>query len=193
MKYKELFTPERAVFATIFAVDFPEQYKTIFGETIPQVYDVVAVLECGEKTLLNVITPDSYKEIVSAVITMNVDSWVKAANAMLAEYDAINPVKRSTTRTEQTNENETATDNTTDSRKAFNDTDFSPDSRGESDSEKTRSANRSTTETVAGIGESKDITETLRKEFAFRLDKWRKNIIFALINEITTQIYNNGS
>lgn len=189
MKYKELFTTERAIFATIFAPDFPEQYKAIFGETIPQVYDVTAILTCGNKTLLDSITPDSYKEIVTAVITVNVESWVKAANAMLAEYDAIKPVKRSVTRTEQGSENETATDSTTDSRKAFNDTDFSPDSKGQSDTEKTRSNNRDITETVVGIGEGKDITEQLRKEFAFRLDKWRKSIIFALINEITTNIY----
>lgn len=190
MKYKELFTPDKGIFTTIFKPNYPEQYGVIFGQTVPQVYDVLALLQCGNKTLLGTVTPDSYTEIVNAIIAVNVDNWVRAANAMLAEYDAMKPVKRETTRTEKTGETETFNDVSTDSRKAFNDPDFSPDSRGVSDSSKNRDTDRQTVETVAGLGESANVTEQIRKEFALRLDKWRESIIFTLVNEITTVVYN---
>lgn len=189
MKYKELFTPDKGIFATIFKPNYPEQYGVIFGQTIPQVYDVLAVLQCGNKTLVEAVTPDTYNEIVSAVIAVNVDNWVKAANAMLTEYNALQPVKREVTRQTNGKDNETANDSTTDSRKAFNDTDFSPDSKGTSETEKTRVTEQTTVESVTGIGEAKETTDILRKEFAFRLDKWRESIIFAVVNEITISIY----
>lgn len=189
MKYKELFTPDKGIFATIFKPNYPEQYRVIFGQTIPQVYDVLAVLQCGNKTLVEAVTPDTYNEIVTAVIAVNVDNWVKAANAMLAEYNALQPVKREVTRQTNGKDNETANDSTTDSRKAFNDTDFSPDSKGTAETEKTRVTEQTTVESVTGIGEAKETTDILRKEFAFRLDKWRESIIFAVVNEITISIY----
>ena len=188
MKFKDLFTPDRAIFATIFQPNFAEQYTAIFGETVPQVYDVLTALHCGEKELLTTVTPDTYKDIVNAVITVNVTDWVKAAKAMQAEYEALNPTQRETTRSEKVTENEIGTDVNTDSRKAFNDTDFSPDIKGTADTTKNRDTDITTIETVSGIG-STSATEIIRKEFALRLDKWRESLIFALVNEITLSIY----
>ena len=189
MKYNELFTSDKGIFATIFKPNYPEQYGVIFGQTIPQTYDVLASFKCGDRTLVNSVTVDNYKDIVSAVIAMNVDNWVKAANIMLTDYNALKPIKREVTKKTNGNNNETANDSTTDNRKAFNDTEFSPDSKGTSESKKTYTNEQTVVESVTGIGENKDTSDILQKEFEFRLEKWRENIIFAIVNEITTSVY----
>ena len=189
MKYNELFTSDKGIFATIFKPNYPVQYGVIFGQTIPQTYDVLASFKCGDKTLVNAVTIDTYKDIVSAVIAVNVDNWVKAANIMLTEYNAIKPIKREVTRQTNGNNNETANDSTTDNRKSFNDTEFSPDSKGTSESTKSYTNEQTVVESVTGIGERKNTTDILQKEFEFRLEKWRESIIFAIVNEITTTVY----
>lgn len=189
MKYKELFTPDKGLFETIFKPLFPEEYAQIFGATVPQVFDTVAVLKAGNKNLLDSVTTDTYTDIVTAVISVNVADWVKAANAMLAEYDVLNPTKKTTIRTENADEGETFNDVSTDSRKAFNDTEFSPDTQGQTETAKTREYTRSTDEIVSGLSLNADIPDTIKKEFVLRLNKWKQSIIFAIVNEITTAIY----
>ena len=120
---------------------------------------------------------------------MNVDNWVKAANVMLTDYNALKPIKREVTRQTNGNNNETANDSTTDNSKAFNDTEFSPDSKGTSESTKSYTTEQTIVESVTGIGERKNTTDILQKEFAFRLEKWRESIIFAIVNEITLSVY----
>ena len=189
MKYNELFTSDKGIFATIFKPNYPEQYGVIFGQTIPQTYDVLASFKCGDKTLNKSVTIDNYKDIVSAVIAMNVDNWVKAANVMLKDYDALKPIKREITRQTNGNNNETSNDSTTDNTKAFNDTEFSPNSKGTSESAKTYTNEQKVVESVVGIGERKNTSDILQKEFEFRLEKWRESIIFAIVNEITISVY----
>lgn len=189
MKYNELFTPDKGIFATIFKPNYPEQYGVIFGQTIPQTYDVLTSFKCGDKTLVNAVTIETYKDIVSAVIAVNVDNWVKAANIMLTEYNVLKPVKREITRQTTGNNNETSNDSKTDNSKAFNDTDFSPESKGTSESTKSHTNQQTVVESVVGIGESKNTTDILQKEFDFKLEKWRESIIFAIVNEITISVY----
>ena len=189
MKYNELFTSDKDIFATIFKPNYPEQYGVIFGQTIPQTYDVLASFKCGDKTLVDTVTIDTYKDIVSAVIAVNVDNWVKAANIMLTDYNALKPIKREFTRQTNGNNNEASNDSKTDNRKAFNDTEFSPDSKETSESTKSYTNEQKVVESVTGIGERENISGILQKEFAFRLDKWRESIIFAIVNEITLSVY----
>ena len=189
MKYNELFTSDKGIFATIFKPNYPEQYGVIFGQTTPQTYDVLASFKCGGKTLVDAVTIETYKDIVSAVIALNVDNWVKAANIMLTDYNALKPIKREVTRQTNGNNNETSNDSTTDNRKAFNDTEFSPDSKGTSESKKTYTNEQTVVESVSGIGERTNTSDILQKEFEFRLEKWRESIIFAIVNEITISVY----
>ena len=189
MKYNELFTADKGIFATIFKPNYPEQYGVIFGQTIPQTYDVLASFKCGDKTLVDAVTIETYKDIVSAVIAVNVDNWVKAANIMLKDYDALKPIKSEVTRQTNGNNNETSNDSTTDNRKAFNDTEFSPDSKGTSESTKTNTNEQTVVESVTGIGERKNTSDILQKEFEFRFEKWRESVIFAIVNEITLSVY----
>lgn len=188
MLYKDLFIGDKGVFVNVFKKDFPEQYAVIFGETLPQVYDTLAILKCGDRTLFSYINDDNCADVVRSVISSSVDNWVLAAKAMMSIYDAAKPVSRETARTEKVDDTETSADISTNSQKAFNDTDFTPDTKGQSDLTKDRVTTHTITESVTGYGDGV-ISDKLKKEFQFRLGNWRESIIFAIIKELTLSIY----
>lgn len=188
MKYNELFTGDNLLFTNIFKNDFPDDYKTIFGERLPHVYDVVASLKFGNKELVSYLTSDNCKDVIDSLITANVENWVNAAKTMETEYDALNPVRRTVKTDVSGTEKQTSNDNDTQSIKAFNDTDFTPDNKNESNTDRDITTANNTVQTVSGY-ENGDIQDKLQKDFAFRLDNWRESIIFALIKEITLDIY----
>lgn len=185
MKYIELFTKDNGIFATVFKTEYPTEYAAIFGDTDPTKLDAYALLMYGGKTVVSGITSD----VVSAVIAVNVQGWEREAAAMLADYDVLTPVTGSVERTETVTLQE-STDNTeTGANKAFNDTDFSDSDRKTANDERNRTEERQTTETSKGTGASKSISTEIAKELQLRRDNWRKNIIFALVRELTTSIY----
>lgn len=188
MKYNELFTKGNGIFET-FCNEFTEEYGTIFGRTPPEKLDAYALLMYGSKTVVSSITSDNASDVVSAVIAVNVQGWEREAAAMLADYDVLTPVTGQVERTETVTLQE-STDNTeTGANKAFNDTDFSDSDRKTSNDERNRTEERQTTETSKGTGASKSISTEIAKELQLRRDNWRKKIIFALVSEITTGIY----
>lgn len=189
MKYSELFTTGNGIFATVFKTEYPTEYAAIFGDTDPTKLDVYALLMYGGKTVVSSITSDNASDVVSAVIAVNVQGWEREAAAMLADYDVLTPVTGSVERTETVTLQE-STDNTeTGANKAFNDTDFSDSDRKTANDERNRTEERQTTETSKGTGASKSISTEIAKELQLRRDNWRKNIIFALVRELTTSIY----
>jgi hypothetical protein len=189
MKCSELFTKDNGIFATVFKTEYPTEYAAIFGDTDPTKLDAYALLMYGGKTVVSSITGDNARDIVSAVIAVNVQGWEREAAAMLADYDVLTPVTGSVERTETVTLQE-STDNTeTGANKAFNDTDFSDSDRKTANDERNRTEERQTTETSKGTGASKSISTEIAKELQLRRDNWRKNIIFALIRELTTSIY----
>lgn len=189
MKYSELFTKGNGIFATVFKTGYPTEYAAIFGDTDPAKLDAYALLMYGGKTVVSSITSDNASDVVSAVIAVNVQGWEREAAAMLADYDVLTPVTGSVERTETVTLQE-STDNTeTGANKAFNDTDFSDSDRKTANDERNRTESRKTTETSKGTGASKSISSEIEKELQLRRDNWRKNIIFALVREITTSIY----
>lgn len=124
MKYSELFTKGNGIFATVFKTEYPTEYTAIFGDTDPTKLDAYALLMYGGKTLASSITGDNARDVVSAVIAVNVQGWEREAEAMLADYDVLTPVTGQVERTETLTLQE-STDNTeTGANKAFNDTDF---------------------------------------------------------------------
>lgn len=187
MTINELFTGDNQLITNIFKNNYPDDYKVIFGETQPSYYDTVALLKWGTREVVETITPDNCKDVVSAIIAINVDGWRKAATTMQKEFDALKPVRRTITTTGKGTENQTANDANTESVKAFNDTDFTPDNKNESNNTKERTTTDEHTETVTGF--DGDVYSQLRKDFAFRLDNWRESIIFAIVSEITLSIY----
>lgn len=188
MKYSELFTKGNGIFRTVFKIEYPTEYAAIFGDTDPNKLDAYALLMYGGKTVVS-ITSDNASDVVSAVIAVNVQGWEREAAAMLADYDVLTPVTGQVERTETVTLQE-STDNTeTGANKAFNDTDFSDSDRKTANDERNRTESRKTTETSKGTGASKSISTEIAKELRLRRDNWRKNIIFALVREITTSIY----
>ena len=189
MKYSELFTNGNGIFATVFKTEYPTEYAAIFGDTDPTKLDAYALLMYGGKTVVSSITNDNAKDIVSAVIAVNVQGWQREAAAMLAEYDVLTPVTGQIERTETITLQE-STDNTeTDADKAFNDTEFSDSDRKTANDARNRTESRKTTETSKGTGANKSFSTEIEKELRLRRDNWKKSIIFALVNEITTSIY----
>lgn len=189
MKYSELFTKGNGIFATVFKTEYPTEYAAIFGDTDPTKLDAYALLMYGGKTFVSSITSDNASDVVSAVIAVNVQGWEREAAAMLADYDVLTPVTGQVERTETVTLQE-STDNTeTGANKAFNDTDFSDSDRKTANDERNRTEERQTTETSKGTGASKSISSEIAKELQLRRDNWRKNIIFALVRELTTSIY----
>lgn len=189
MKYKDLFGTGNGIFATVFNAEYPADYTAIFGDTTPAQADVFALLNYGEKTVCASITPENAKDVVSAVIAINVQGWKRQAQAMLADYDVLTPVTGELERTETITSNESTDGKETGANKAFNDTEFSDSEQQTSTDEKNRTEERKVTETSKGTGASKSISAEIEKELALRRDNWRKSIIFALVNEITTSIY----
>lgn len=189
MKYNELFTKGNGVFATVFKTEYPTEYAAIFGDTDPNKLDAYALLMYGGKTVVSSITSGNSSNIVSAVIAVNVQGWEREAAAMLADYDVLKPVTGEISRTETVTLQEKAGNTETDANKAFNDTDFSDSDRKIANDERNRTESRQTTETSKGTGVSKSISTEIEKELQLRRDNWRKNIIFALVKEITTSIY----
>lgn len=189
MKYSELFTKGNGIFATVFRTKYPTEYAAIFGDTDPNKLDAYALLMYGGKPVVSSITNDNASDVVSAVIAVNVQGWEREAAAMLADYDVLKPVTGQVERTETVTLQE-STDNTeTGANKAFNDTDFSDSNRKTVGDERNRTEERRTTETSKGTGASKSISSEIAKELQLRRDNWRKNIIFALVRELTTSIY----
>lgn len=189
MTYRELFGAGNGIFASIFFADYPTQYAAIFGDTPAEKLDLYALMNFGQRTVIDAVTADTAHDIVSSVIAVNVQGWEREAAAMLADYDVLTPVTGEIERTETVTLQENTDNTETDANKAFNDTDFSDSDRKTAADERNRTESRKTTETSKGTGASKSISNEIAKELQLRRDNWRKNIIFALVNEITLSIY----
>lgn len=186
MKYKELFTADNGLFAKIFAVDFPTQYAAIFGDIEPSKVDVYAAMLYGERTLVSAVTSDS-TNIVSAIIALNADEWVRQAETMTAKYDVATPITGDIERTETITVQETSDGTETGANVPFNDTAFTDVDKETSQDERNRTESRTVNETRSGTNRS--IPDEISKELKLRRDNWRKNIIFALVDEITISVY----
>lgn len=188
MKVKDLFYIDNGIFSTIFSTEFATAYKTIFGDVLPQSMDVYVLKTFGEKTLINYLTPDNYKDVVNSVIALNVDGWTKQAELMQKEFDILNPTISETTTTENTGATQTDTGESIASNKVYNDTDFNQNSKDNDNRQTERKETKSVSSVTKGLGNT-DVISAIKKEISFRLQNWRKSITFALINEITTEIY----
>lgn len=188
MKVKDLFYIDNGIFSTIFSTEFATAYKTIFGDVLPQSMDVYVLKTFGEKTLIDYLTTDNYKDVVNSVIALNVDGWTKQAELMQTDYDVLNPTTTTTTETTDTGATGTETGESVTSNKVYNDNDFNQNSKDNDNRQTERKETKSVERVAKGLGNS-DFSTAIQKEINFRLQNWRKSITFALINEITTEIY----
>ena len=189
MKYRELFKTGNGIFKAVFYEEYPTEYAAIFGNIEPTKLDAYTLLRFGEKTIVNSINEENAKDVVSAVIAINLQGWEREAATMLAEYDVLTPLTGEVERTETVTLQESKDNTETGANKAFNDTEFSDSDQKTANDERTKTESRKTTETSKGIGGSKSIATEIAKEMQLRRDNWRKNIIFALVGELTNSIY----
>lgn len=183
MKYKEL---KINIFAEVFAKDYPNEFTEIFGTVTPDKVDVYAKLKYGEKVLVQYVADGSPEAITGAIIALNVDQWARGARAIRYKYDFSAPVLQERTRKETSTENAITTDVSTDSNKAFNDTDFTPDSKGQTDGTRNNDRTATTTETVKGVPSMYD---AVSQEMKIALRQWADEVVKMLIGQITNDIY----
>lgn len=188
MKLKELFTIGNGIFEKWFKPENPSEYEIIFGDYDPRKLDALTLLLYGEKEVFPTLNDTNVSDIVSAVIAINVPQWVKQAELYQTQYDLLNPVQSERSVTETKDSNETGNGTNTDANKAFNESEFSDGKRETTTDTTNRTETVTRKETVTGLG-GKNVTNELRKEIEFRRTNYRNCIIFAVVSELTLQIY----
>lgn len=190
MKYNELFTDAASgPFTTVFSTDYADVYAAIFGDIDPKLIDLRAIVAYGNRVLIEPMTADNYKDIVSSVIALNAAQWKKQAAAMTAEYDALKPTVLSVETTDTNTLTETDGNEKYNSNKAFNDETFSQDKHEQTDRERKQSESRNSSTDTKGIGTNHTISEVIQKEVTLRREKWQDGIISEIVKSITISIY----
>lgn len=189
MKIIDLYPdPKHGLFTDVFKVNFPTEYAEIFGEMDSVGLDTLVLLNYSERECINTITKDNANEYIKNIIAFSVSNWVRVSSAYNAQYDVLNPIQQQTTREDQTTESANNSNTNVSSNKPYNETDFVEYDKDSTTYDNTRTNNITSTQKVVGLG-SKSVTDELTKEIEFRLNNWRKSIIFAIINDITKSIY----
>ena len=189
MKIIDLYPdPKHGLFTDVFKPNFPEEYAEIFGEMDSSALDTLVLLNYSERECINTITQTNANEYIKNIIALSVNNWVRVASAYNAQYDVLNPVQQQTTREDNTTENANNNNTNVTSNKPYNATDFVEYDKDSTTYDNTRTNNVTSTQKVIGLG-NKSVTDELTKEIEFRLQDWRKSIIFAIINDITKLIY----
>lgn len=189
MKIIDLYPdPKHGLFTEVFKPNFSEEYAAIFGEMDSVGLDTLVLLNYSERECINTITQDNANEYIKNIIAWSVLYWVRAANVYNTQYDVLNHVQQQTTREDNTTENSNNNNTNVASNKPYNATDFVEYDKDSTTYDNTRTNNVKSTTKVVGIG-AKSPTDELKKEMEFRLQDWRKSIIFAIINDITKSIY----
>lgn len=188
MKLKELFTIGNGIFEKWFKPENPTEYGKIFGDYDPRKLDALTLLLYGEKEAFPNLNQTNLSDIVSAVIALNVPVWLKQVEAMETEYNVVNPVQSEHTVTETHEVNEQGNGTNTGANKAFNETEFSDGERETTTDTTNRTETVTRKETVTGTG-GKSLSDEIRKELSLRRENIKKSIIFAVVSELTLQIY----
>ncbi len=187
MKYKELFTDNNGLFTNIFAKYYTAEYNTIFGENTSELVDTYTRLNFGGRELMHGLTEGDYINNVRSVISLYVGEWVKGARVMQEEYNAVLNVSRQLERDINTTNNENYTNTDEESNKVFNETAFYPTEKTEISNE--RLNNGTTAERVTERKGVEDVGGALIKEFNRKLQSYKNDIIFVLIEKLTKSIY----
>ena len=189
MKVKEIFDSENGIFANIFKPNFPVLYTTIFGEDDPVLIDIQARTKYGEKNLISAITKETATEIVKAIVTVKFDEWQKQIQVFNKDYDVLDPVTSKEVSNESYTSDETGSNNTVDSKTAFNDGNFNNESKQARDTTGNRQSTTKKESTKSGISGSIPVSEVIQKEIALRKQNFKVSVIAELISEITVDIY----
>ena len=189
MKYADTYKEKKGIFETIFLAEYPVEYAKIFGDINPKNVDMMALLQHGNKTLIYAIDHANYIDAISSVIVMNVGTWVKTAEVLALEYDVINPITGEMTISETATREENRTNDITNSKKYFNDGEFTDGQRETAETAQGWEETKNRTHSNSGIGNSNNISESIQKEIDLRQLNYQKKVISLLVSDITLDIY----
>lgn len=189
MKVKEIFDSANGIFEKIFKPNFPVLYTTVFGEDDPVLLDIQVRTKYGDKNLISAITNETATEIVKAIVTVKFDEWQKQVQVFNKEYDVLDPVTSKEVSNESYTSNETGSNNTVDSKTAFNDGNFNNESKQARDTTGNRQSTTKKESTKSGISGSLPVSEVIQKEIDLRKQNFKVAVMAELINELTVDIY----
>lgn len=189
MKVKEIFDSENGIFEKIFKPNFPVLYTTVFGEDDPVLLDIQVRTKYGDKNLISAITNETATEIVKATVTVKFDEWTKQVQVFNKDYDVLDPVTSKEVINESYTSDETGTNNTIDSKTAFNDGNFNNETKQARDTIGNRQSTTKKESTKSGISGSLPVSEVIQKEIDLRKQNFKIAVMADLINELTVDIY----
>lgn len=189
MKIKDLFVSEDLGIFTIFAEDFQQAFNSLFGgQTASNVNKMVLFLY-GEKTVLPSVNSDNWGVIVEMIISQRLTGWEKQQQALTAEYSVLTPNKTTETVSHTADRNKTNNGERLSANKAFNDNNFSDNERNTDTATGTETETYNTERVTMGSNGSTPVSEVILQEVKLRQYNLQKAIITAIVNEITTDIY----
>lgn len=186
MKIKDIYNGLNGI-AAIFAAAFAVDFAAFFGAATAATVDTWIIFKHGEKNLSDKITAENAAAIITAIITMKIETWRKMYAALTANYNAatINETKTKSGTLARVGE---TTDTDTAAKKAFNDTVFENDTEnvrnGESNQTDTYNLTETTNRTPSNVAENISKEITLRQRNNLQIA-----IIDGIIKEITINIY----
>lgn len=186
MKIKDIFNGLNGI-AAIFAAAFAVDFAAFFGAATAATVDVWIIFKHGEKTLSDKITAENAAEIITAIITMKIETWRKMYAALTANYNAAAITETKTKSGTLARVGET-TDTDTAAKKAFNDTEFENDAENVRNGESQQTDTYNLTETLNKT--PSNVAENVSKEITLRQrNNLQIAIVDSIIKEITINIY----
>ena len=189
MIINEIFTDTNGLFEKIFKPIFPTLYVSIFGDDDPKIIDRYLSSKYGKRTLFDAITNETANDIVTSIITLKFNEWLKQVQVFNNDYDVLNPVSSKETVTYNNTVEETGNNNTIDLSKTFNDGDFGDDKKQQRDTTGNRHETGTKTNTKSGIKNSIPVSEIIQKEINLRKNNFKTQVVQEIVNELTIDIY----
>lgn len=177
------------IFETVFAQNYPVEFKQIFGEVLPKSLDIYTNAMWGQRLLLSTITADNWQSVVDAAISINVKSWTKQADILGLTYDALAPVKSEETQTRTGSTQDTGSTTEETSNKPFNADNLNVYGGTTNNNTNTKQSDESVTRTIKGINGNSSTAKTLQEELQWRRTNLKNRITGELIDIITLQVY----
>jgi hypothetical protein len=188
MKFKELFTDVDGLL-TVFNERHPEQYEKFFSGVDPQSLNAWTLGVYGNRTLIDFINTDTWKDHVATCIELNLFNWERTYNAISQEYGVLVTLSDRTTET-RTTSGETSTQNESlDADKVFNDDNFTDNGRRTETGKRNESVSNNY-DSVRVSDVSRDtVVKSIQKEIELRQFNFARGVVTMLVNDITCQIY----
>lgn len=183
--FREIFPSDDGLWKLINS-RFPREYALIFGNLDPENIDLRNAIKYGDKQLLNTINVESRDVNIIGFVSVFIDDWVAAAEALKAKYAITELVDVDTTETSSTNDN-TYSGTSLGGNKRFDDTNIVDDTRTTDNN--TTNVKGTTTTTHKSTKQLSDTRKRTLEVFYDKLEHLQLRINKQLINEITLLLW----